>query len=333
MPDILILKRVQMFESITINHDPSKTRVALLAGGTSGERPISLKSAEGAKGALQEAGYMVEQLDPAESEDLKKLVSGDYDVAFLCLHGKGGEDGSIQGFLETIDMPYTCSGIRASAISIDKAKTKVFYEHDGIPTARSVTVSRGDDIDAQGIISKLGNKVVVKAATEGSSIGVYIVEGAEALAEAIDEALAIDTKAVVEQYVQGREFTCVVIGDGPAAQALPVIEIIPKNASYDFESKYAPGGSKHVCPAELDEKTTRMVQDYAVRAHNSLGCEGVSRTDFIVNEKSDMWALETNTVPGMTSVSLLPDAARAAGVSFPELCKSMVQMALDRAVA
>lgn len=319
----------QMFDRIPVTHDPENTKIALLAGGSSGERPISLKSAEGAKEALTEAGYDVTQFDPAEPGDLKALIDGDFDVAFLALHGKGGEDGAIQGFLETIGLPYTCSGIWGSAVSIDKTKAKVFYREFEIPTPAGITVSRGDDYDAADIVSELGNKVVVKAATEGSSIGVYIVEGADALDAALKEALQIDTKALVEQYVAGTELTCVVMGSGDDAQALPVIEIIPQNESYDFESKYAPGGSKHVCPARIDSAATEGVQKYAVRAHNALGCEGVTRTDFLLEANGDMWALETNTVPGMTATSLLPDAARAVGVSFPELTKMMVQMALD----
>lgn len=318
-----------MFERIPVSHDPKETKVALLAGGSSGERPISLKSAEGAKGALEEAGYEVTQLDPAEADDLKALIDGDFDIAFLALHGKGGEDGAIQGFLQTIGLPYTCSGIWGSAVAIDKPKAKVFYREYGIPTPKGLTIARGEAYDVDDIIAKLGEKVAVKAATEGSSIGVYIVEGRETLEEALKEALEIDTKALVEQFVKGTELTCVVMGSGDSAQALPVIEIIPQNESYDFESKYAPGGSEHVCPARISEKATQGVQKYAIAAHNALGCEGVTRTDFLLEESGDMWALETNTVPGMTATSLLPDAARAVGVSFPELTTMMVQMALD----
>lgn len=319
-----------MFVKPTVTHDPKETKVALLAGGTSGERPISLKSAAGATEALQEAGYEVEQLDPAEKESLQKLIDGDYQVAFLCLHGKGGEDGAIQGFLQTVGIPYTCSGIFGSAVSIDKARAKVFYEKEGIPTPQSMTIKRGDDYSIEQIQGELGQKVVVKAATEGSSIGVYIVDTAEALREALEEALQIDTKVVLERYIAGKELTCVVLGEGDAAQALPIIEIIPQNDSYDFESKYAPGGSEHICPARLDDADAERIQQFAVQAHNALGCAGVSRTDFIIQDDGSVWALETNTVPGMTKTSLLPDAVRAVGVSFPELCTIMVESALNR---
>lgn len=317
-----------------ISHNPSDTKIALLAGGVSGEREISLKSAAGAKEALLQAGYEVEQLDPKSQEDLKKLVDGGYDVAFLCLHGVLGEDGCIQGFLETLGIPYTCSGVWSSATCIDKAKAKVFYEKNDIPTPQSTIVSPQDAGNLAEVVAAiadtLGDKVVVKASTEGSSIGVYIADGPSQVTEALEAELSQGNTVVVERYVKGREFTCVVLGSGDAAQALPVIEIIPKNESYDFESKYAEGGCVHVCPAELAEPEAAAIQRYAVMAQNALECAGAARTDFLMDADGGIWALETNTVPGMTATSLLPDAAAAAGLSFPELCTVMVQMALDR---
>ncbi len=342
-----------MFEEIAITHDPSATKVALLAGGGSGEREISLNSAKGALGALTEAGYQVTQLDPINAEDLKRLIDGGFDVAFLALHGKGGEDGAIQGFLQTIRLAYTCSDIWGSAVSIDKTRAKVFYEHEGIPTPKSLVVSREEllkedasieDLGAQAgelraklqelaltITAQLGQKVAVKAATEGSSIGVFIVEGSNAVAQALEEALRIDEKVLLEQYVAGRELTCVVGGAGQAAQALPVIEIVPKNEFYDIESKYAPGGCKHICPAPIAENEAAAVQKYAVMAQRALGVSGFARTDFLLDEKGNPWALETNTIPGMTATSLLPDAAEVAGISFPQLVTLMIQMAFDAA--
>lgn len=349
-----------MFEEIPITHDPKGTKVALLAGGTSGERDISLNSAKGAMGALTEAGYQVTQLDPANKDDLKTLIDSDFDVAFLALHGKGGEDGSMQGFLQTIGIPYTCSDVWGSAVSIDKTRAKVFYEKDGIPTPKSTVVKREDLSDggrglfddaspigeksaqapairkelhdmATVITAELGQKVAVKAATEGSSIGVFIVEGADAVADALEEALRIDDKVLLEQYIAGREFTCVVGGAGERAQALPVIEIVPKNDFYDIESKYAPGGCEHICPAPITEGQTEAIQKYAVMAQKALGAGGFARTDFLLDDKGEPWALETNTIPGMTATSLLPDAAEVAGISFPQLVTLMVQMAFDAA--
>lgn len=309
---------------------PESCNVALIAGGTSGERPISLASKDGAKKALEQAGFQVEWLDPAEREDLKKLIDGTYDVAFLCLHGKGGEDGTIQGFLELIGMPYTGSGVFSSAACIDKQKAKTFYDASGIKTPSSVYIRRSEAYDPAQIIDKLGQKCVVKAATEGSSLGIYIIEGEQALDQAIKDALEIDTAALIEQYIAGTELTVVVLGSGETAEALPIIEIIPKAESYDFDSKYAPGGSEHICPARLSEEDTEHIKATAVRAHNVLGCHGVSRTDFILDTNGDAWVLETNTLPGMTETSLLPDAARAAGINFPDLCKRLIESAFER---
>lgn len=326
-----------MFKNISIAHEPSEKRVALIAGGSSDEREISLQSAAGAKQALEEAGYQVEQFDPSIKADIESLVNGTFDVAFLTLHGRGGEDGSIQGFLETIGLPYTCSTIIGSALAIDKAKAKIMYEAAGVPTPKSITVNGTDVVDddvlqeiAKKILADLGSKVVVKAATEGSSIGVYIVESEDALIEALRDALELDEHVVVEEYVAGRELTCAVIGPDDDMIALPIIEIIPKNDSYDFESKYSTGGCEHICPAEIDPNIAEKIQQKAIDAHLCLGCKDVSRTDFILQPDGSFTALETNTIPGMTGMSLLPDAAKAAGVSFPDLCVALVQLAFDK---
>lgn len=305
----------------------SDCRVALLTGGKSGEREVSLASGKGAREALEGAGFTVTSLDPAEKEDLKRLIDGPFDVAFLCLHGKWGEDGTVQGFLETIGLPYIGSGVWSSALAMDKVKSKLYYERDGIPTPPSVSLEAGDSYDVDEIVAKLGEHCVVKPGTEGSALGVFIVEGAEAVAEAIEKAFAIDSEILIERYIKGKELTVAVIGNDEV-EALPIIEIVPKSEFYDYESKYAPGGSQHLCPAPLSEETTRMVQDLAVRAHRALSCKGVSRSDFILEDDGRCWTLETNTIPGMTGTSLLPDAARAAGISFPELCTRLIGYAL-----
>lgn len=314
-----------MFDSF----NPSQCRVALLSGGTSGEREISLASGNGAYDALVEAGFQVSKFDPAKKSDLKELIEGDFDVAFLCLHGKGGEDGVPQGFLEMIGLPYTGSGIWSCALSIDKIKSKMFYRQAGIPTPESVCVIKGASYDVEEIIAQTGDHCVVKPATEGSSLGVYIGEGAAELQNSIEKAFELDDQILVERYIGGVELTVAVLGnDEPSA--LPIIEIIPKSESYDFESKYAPGGSQHICPARLSSTDAAMIQSLAVRAHNALGCAGVSRTDFILDDKGVAWALETNTIPGMTKTSLLPDAARAAGISFSQLCTKLIEYALEK---
>lgn len=307
---------------------PSECKVALLAGGTSGEREISLASGEGARGALEEAGFEVVWIDPSDKGDLKRLIEEHFDVAFLCLHGKMGEDGTMQGMLELLGIPYTCSGVLASATAMDKAKSKVFYELAGVPTPPSVSLKLGESYDVEAVKATVGIPCVVKPVTEGSALGVEIVEDAADLEAAIERTFAIDPLVIIERFVDGTEVTVAVIGNDKP-QALPVIEIVPRGEFYDFDSKYAPGGSQHIIPARIDDAVTAKVQDYAARAHRALGCSGVSRTDFIIDGAGEPWVLETNTIPGMTATSLLPDAARAAGMTFPELCTKLIEFALE----
>lgn len=309
--------------------DPRQWRVALLAGGKSGEREISLASGNGARAALEEAGFDVTVLDPAENADLKRLIDGPFDVAFLCLHGKYGEDGTMQGLLEIIGLPYTGSGVWSSALAMDKPKAKLYYERAGIPTPPSITLHIGDEYDTRSITDQIGPHCVVKPGTEGSALGVFIVDNLASLGEAIERAFELDDEILIERYIKGTELTVAVLGDDEHVEALPIIEIVPASEFYDYESKYAPGGSKHICPAPLTSSMTSMVEELAIRAHRALSCKGVSRSDFIVEDNGSCWILETNTIPGMTGTSLLPDAARAAGISFPELCTRLVRIALQ----
>ena len=309
--------------------EPQHCRVALLVGGASGEREVSLASGEGARHALEEAGFPVTVLDPSYKEDLKTLIDSDFDVAFICLHGKYGEDGTLQGLLEMINLPYIGSGVWSSALAIDKVKSKVFYNLANIPTPPSVTLTSASPIDLANIVAKLGDHCVVKPATEGSALGVFIVEGKEAIGEAIEKVFELDNSVLIERYVSGKELTVAVIGnDDP--EALPIIEIVPVNEFYDYESKYVPGAAEHLCPAPLSEEITRKIQRRAIEAHRALGCSGVSRSDFILDEEGIGWILETNTIPGMTGTSLLPDAARVAGIPFPKLCTMLIDYAFKK---
>ena len=309
--------------------NPQECRVALLAGGSSGERDISIASGKGAKAALEEAGFTVEWLDPSNGADLKRLIDEKFDVAFLCMHGKMGEDGTIQGMLELLHIPYTCSGVQASAIAMDKVKSKIMYQTGDIPTATFKQLNKGDDIDCAQLVEQIGIPCVVKPATEGSALGVEIVESANDLPAAIDRVFQIDAQAIIESFVEGVEVTAAVLGNKDP-RALPIVKIVPKGEFYDFESKYQPGGSEHICPAPLDDDITARVQEYAKVAHNVLGCRGVSRSDFIIDKDGVPWILETNTIPGMTATSLLPDSARAAGIPFPELCTQLIEFALEK---
>lgn len=309
--------------------DPRHCHVALLVGGASGEREVSLASGDGARHALEEAGYNVTVLDPSVKTDLKTLIDGDFDVAFICLHGKYGEDGTLQGLLEMIGLPYIGSGVWSSSLAIDKAKSKVFYQMSDIPVPPSITLYADNQVDIDSLVDDLGDHCVVKPATEGSALGVFIVEGKDEIQEAIEKVWDFDDEILVEKYVEGKELTVAVIGNEDP-RALPIIEIVPVNEFYDYESKYTPGASQHICPARLSDETTQRVQELAVKAHLALGCSGVSRSDFILDNDGTCWILETNTIPGMTGTSLLPDAARAAGISFAQLCTMLIGYALEK---
>ena len=309
--------------------NPQYINVALLAGGTSGEHEISQASGDGAQTALEEAGFKVTRLDPANKEDLKLLLDEPFDVVFLCLHGKGGEDGTIQGMLDLIGIPYTGSGVFASATAINKGRAKVMYKDAGIPIIPGVNLNVKDEVDVEAVKAVVGIPCVVKPATEGSSLGLRIVKEEEELPEALEYVFSVDENIVVEKFVAGTETTVAILGN-EKLEALPVIEIVPLAAdTYDFESKYAPGGCEHVIPARIDDDITLKLQELAKKAHLALGCRGVSRTDFIIDEKGDPWILETNTIPGMTATSLLPDTARVAGYTFPELCTKLVEYAME----
>ena len=288
--------------------DPSTIKVALLAGGASGERDISLASGAGAREALEQAGFSVTSFDPIVKKDLVALVEGDFDVAFICLHGRYGEDGTIQGMLEVLGIPYIGSGVWSSSLAIDKARAKVFYRHFGINTPISATLFSSKPYSLDAVIEKVGFPCVAKPADEGSALGVHIISDKEQLDQAIQDLFGICDELLVERYIKGTELTVAVLGNEDAV-ALPVIE--------------------HICPARISAEDTARVQELAVAAHKALGCSGVSRTDIIMDEEGVCWVLETNTVPGMTSTSLLPDSARAAGYSFPELCTKLIELALE----
>ena len=309
--------------------NPADCKVALLCGGNSNEREISLASGAGALQALEEAGFKVMRIDPSEKSELKILLEEPFDVAFLCMHGKGGEDGTLQGMLEILGIPYTCSHSLASGIAMDKGLSKMFYHKAGVPTPCSVTVNKGEDVTVEQLVKEVGPRSVVKPATEGSALGIYMTDTPESVQEALAKVHEIDDQALVETFIEGTELTVAVLGN-ENPQALPIIEIVPRGEFYDFDSKYAPGGSQHIIPARISDDYTALVQDLAVKAHKALGCSGVSRTDVILDTvNGQAWVLETNTIPGMTATSLLPDAARAAGISFPELCTQLIEYALE----
>jgi D-alanine-D-alanine ligase len=305
---------------------PRLSRVAVLMGGRSAEREVSLNTGTQVAAALTSLGHEIVTVDSAEADFFVQLQQAAPDVVFICLHGRLGEDGTVQGMLELLDMPYTGSGVLASAMAMDKVVSKATYVASGIPTPAYVLLRAGEEWDSAAL-EALGPRTVVKPVSEGSAIGVHIVHDPSELAAAIAEAFTHDDRVLVEKFVQGAEVTVGVLGnDDP--QALPTLEIVPLHEFYDYESKYVPGMSKHLIPAGISEDARDSCMRAAVAAHRALGCRGMSRTDMIVEADGAVHVLETNTIPGMTSTSLLPDAARAAGIEFPQLCERLVEYAL-----
>lgn len=307
-------------------------KVVVIAGGWSDEKEISLDSGRACQKALTEAGFKgVDLLDAADGEFVSKLVAGGYDVAFVAMHGRYGEDGCIQGLLEILHMPYTFSGVLGSAVSTEKEVAKTLYRQASIPTPRGTDVAAGtkltdDDIDR--IVDELGLPLFVKPAANGSSFGVTRVTSASQLREAVERATAGGDRALIEECVTGTEITVPVIGNAEP-KALPIVEIVTGAEFYDLKVKYEPSSMHHVIPARLEAGVYARAQELAVRAHRALGCLGASRSDFIVREDGTPVILETNTIPGMTETSLLPDSARHGGIEFPELCKKFVEYALE----
>lgn len=308
-------------------------RVVVICGGWSDEREISLSSAKECRDALLEAGFkVVDLLDLASRDFVSRLMAGSYDVAFPALHGRYGEDGCIQGFLEILHIPYTFSGVSASAVGTEKEITKAVYAAAGIRAPRGVDVEAGTrltDAQVDSLVDELGLPLFVKPAANGSSYGVTRVTEASALNAAIERAGAEGGRVLVEECVEGMEITVPVIGN-EEPRALPVVEIVTGAEFYDLKVKYEPSSMHHVIPARLEPGVYAKAQSLAVRAHRALGCRGCSRSDFIVTRDGEPVILETNTIPGMTAESLLPDSARHGGIEFPELCTRFVEYALER---
>ena len=291
-------------------------KVAVLMGGPSAEREVSLVSGRECAKALREEGYDVTELD-AGQDIAERLRVLDPDVVFNALHGRWGEDGCVQGILEWLHIPYTHSGILASSLAMDKERTKDVYRAHGLPVVPSLLASKAD-VSAEHVMAP---PYVVKPYNEGSSVGVYIVQEAANGPPKLDENMP--ETVMVEAYAAGRELTTTVMGD----QALTVTEIITEGW-YDYDAKYTEGGSRHVCPADIPQDIFDLCMEYAVTAHQALGCRGVSRTDYRWDEArgaEGLVLLETNTQPGMTPTSLSPEQARAVGMSFGALCAWMVE--------
>ncbi|MCD6320213.1 MAG: D-alanine--D-alanine ligase [Candidatus Desulfofervidaceae bacterium] len=305
-----------------------KRRIAILCGGKSSERKISLKSGAQAKAALPKDKYEVIMYDPAT--DLPRLIqdASHIDVALIMLHGRYGEDGTIQGLLDLLDIPYQCSGVLASALAMDKIMAKRMFQMAGLKVPKDKILTRGEAYHPDELIVELGLPLVVKPADGGSSIALSVVRTKEKLSSAIEEAFKHSKKVLIEEYISGREITGGVLGN-EALIPLPIIEIIPQNGHtfFDYEAKYTPGATREICPAPLPTHLAQKAQHCALTAHRVLGCKGCSRTDMILKEE-EIYVLELNTIPGMTETSLLPLAARTMGISFTSLLEKLIELAL-----
>ena len=307
-------------------------KVAVLMGGTSAEREISLMSGGGVLKALQSQGVDARAFDPAE-RGVHELKTDGVARCFIALHGRHGEDGSVQGALELLGIPYTGSGVMASAIAMDKVMTKRVWIAEGLPTPRHVRLAPSEQSRERVIAvpDTLGLPLIVKPPREGSSIGVTKVAGYSQMQDAVALATRYDPDVLCEEFIEGDEVTCPVLGQGRNAKALPVIKIVAPEGAYDYQNKYFTDEVKYQCPSGLPRDEEREIQRIVVAAYTTLGCRGWGRADLMIR-KTDRkpFLLEINTSPGMTSHSLVPMSAKAAGMSYEQLCLHLVaQAALD----
>ncbi len=296
-------------------------KVAVMFGGTSAEREVSLRSGTAVLTALQDAGVDAFAFDP-QQQSLAELAGNGTQRVFIVLHGRGGEDGSMQGALQQLGLPYTGSGVLGSALAMDKIRCKWLFQAQQLPTAPFAVV-HSNDTDFTGLLAGLGGKVMVKPANEGSSIGMSAASTVAGLEQAIAAALQYDSEILVERWINGREFTIAMLN----GQVLPVVEMRTPRAFYDYEAKYQANSTEYLCPAPLSAGQTAAMQDTALKAFNAVGASGWGRVDMMLDSSGQHYLLEVNTVPGMTEKSLVPMAAKAAGLSFQQLVLAILTQA------
>ena len=307
----------------------TRLKVALLAGGISSERDVSIKSGNQVYDALDKASFDIARYDPAT--DLGRLVAdaSGIDVAFIVLHGPYGEDGTVQGLLELLHIPYQGSGVLGSALAMDKWTSKRLYKEAGLPVPPFEVLVRGQAYDAKILADKVGFPLIVKPRYGGSSIGTTVVQTPQELPEALSRAFQYGPYVIVEAYLKGTEITGGILGNHDL-QLLPIVEVVPESSYtfFDYKAKYSEGATREICPARISEALSNRAQSYAATAHQALCCRGYSRTDMIIHDDI-IYVLETNTIPGMTPVSLFPLAAKTAGISFSRLLDTLIELALE----
>lgn len=325
-------------------------KIVLLAGGSSPEREISLRSGKAIYKALIELGHNVKLVDPAlgknqpkneeeffnpelnkENISTQKYLDAfqleafnDTDLVFIALHGKWGEDGTVQSILDLMNLKYTGSGVLASSIGIDKNISKVIVKHFGVITPQWKLVSKKDKQNLLNIVEEVGLPCIFKPNDQGSTIGFSLINNLSEVKAAFEEALKYSDYVLIEKYIKGRELTVSILGD----EALPIVEVKPKHQLYDYECKYTKGMTQYICPAELNLEVTKKIQEYALIAFRACKCEIFGRVDFILDEDNIPYFLEINTIPGMTDLSLVPMAAKAVGISFNELVSKIIELSL-----
>lgn len=302
--------------------------IAVLMGGMSRERDVSLRSGQNVLQSLNRQGFNAFSID-VDEHFLTRLEEDQFNMAFICLHGKYGEDGSIQGLLEMAGIPYTGSGVLASAVAMNKVATKRFLESEGLPTPpfKALDLNNGvkeEVLDAERV---LGYPMVIKPISEGSSIGVNIANNRSQLDEAVREQAFKFGKLMLEKYIEGKEITVGILGSNNRARALPILELKSKNRFYDYEAKYTEGMTEFILPARLSQACAETCSALALSTHRILGCSGMSRVDMIVDNQDDPYVLEVNTIPGFTELSDLPQQAKHADISFDELVFEIVKCA------
>jgi D-alanine-D-alanine ligase len=316
--------------AVPINHDAATFgKVAVLMGGASAERAVSLMSGTGVLAALQSRGIDAHAFDPAE-RDLHELKALGFARCFIALHGRFGEDGTVQGALELLGMPYTGSGVMSSSMAIDKVMTKRVLLAEGIPTPRYAILRRGDlsPDKLTAAVQLLGLPLIVKPAREGSSIGLTKVEHGEQMADAVRQASLLDADILCEQFIDGDEVTCPVLGTGDSAQALPVIRIVAEGGNYDYTNKYFTNTTQYLVPSGLPAGEEAHIQALVLQTFRVLQCRGWARADVMIDRATRKpYVLEINTSPGMTSHSLVPISARATGLSYEDLCLTVLRTA------
>jgi D-alanine-D-alanine ligase len=300
-------------------------KVGVLFGGRSAEREVSVMSGSGVLEALKSKGVDAHAFDPGVSS-VAELAEQKFDRVFIALHGRYGEDGCVQGVLEHLGIPYTGSGVLASALAMDKAMTKRVWVAEGLPTPKMLMLN--EDSDWSAVARYLELPLIVKPAHEGSTFGLTKVTDASQLPSAYASAAKYDRAVIAEQFIDGTEVTCAVLGKEQGAYALPLIQVVPQNAIYDYQQKYFTNDTKYFCPAEISKDQTEAIQKMVVSSYRALGCRGWARADVMIRASDNKaFLIEMNTSPGMTGHSLVPMAAKAAGIEYADLCVEIIKMA------